>query len=127
MDFQGSSTFFNFPKTQASGSKPPEPSETNPPLGSIPSPRLNFTFGGSMAANPRWVTINPLAIARPPNDLPKNPDKLLPKFDPNDDILPKTHIDKFMLAMNIMNVLTGVKIPRSKGRDYPFRNSDSDS
>ena len=30
--------------------------------------------------------------------------KLLPKFDPDDDILPKTHLDKFMLAMNIMNV-----------------------
>ena len=57
-----------------------------------------------MAANPRWLTINPLAIAGPQNDLPKNPDKLLPKFDPNDDILPKTHLDKFMLAMNIMNV-----------------------
>ena len=28
----------------------------------------------------------------------------MPKFDPDDDILPKTHIDKFMLAMNIMNV-----------------------
>jgi hypothetical protein len=28
----------------------------------------------------------------------------LPKFDPDDDILPKTHIDKFMIAMNIMNV-----------------------
>ena len=31
VDFQGDSTFFNFP-------------ETNPPLGSIPSPRLNFTL-----------------------------------------------------------------------------------
>ena len=57
-----------------------------------------------METNPRWLTINPLAIARPQNDLPKNPDKLLPKFDPDDDILPKTHLDKFMLAMNIMNV-----------------------
>ena len=28
----------------------------------------------------------------------------LPKFDPDDDILPKNHINKFMLAMNIMNV-----------------------
>jgi hypothetical protein len=28
----------------------------------------------------------------------------LPKFDPVDDILSKTHLDKFMLAMNIMNV-----------------------
>ena len=57
-----------------------------------------------MAANPRWLTINPLAITGPQNYLPKNPEKLLPKFDLDDDILPKTHIDKFMLAMNIMNV-----------------------
>jgi hypothetical protein len=57
-----------------------------------------------MVANPRWLTINPLSITRPQNPLPKNPEKLLPKFDPNDDILPKTHIDKFLLSMNIMNV-----------------------
>ena len=44
-----------------------------------------------MAANPRWLTINPLAISGPQNDLPKNPEKLLPKFDPDDDILPKSH------------------------------------
>ena len=57
-----------------------------------------------MAANPQWLTINALSISGPPNPLPKNLDKLLPKFDPDDDILPKTHIDKFMLAVNIMNV-----------------------
>ena len=57
-----------------------------------------------MAANPRWLTINPLAIAGPQNDLPRNPNKFLPKFDSDDDILPKTYLDKFMLAMNIMNV-----------------------
>ena len=57
-----------------------------------------------MASNPRWLTINALAIPGPQNPLPKYQEKLLPKFDPNDDILPENHIDKFMLAMNIMNV-----------------------
>jgi len=38
LDFQGDSTFFNFSETQLGGSGPPEPPETNPPLGSIPSP-----------------------------------------------------------------------------------------
>ena len=57
-----------------------------------------------MAANPQCLTINPLAISGPQNPLPKNPNRLLPKFDPDNDILPKTHLDKFMLAMNIMNV-----------------------
>ena len=65
LDFQGDPTFFNFSKTQEGGYGPPEPSETNPRLDSIPSPQLNFTFEGSMAANPRWLTINALAIPRP--------------------------------------------------------------
>ena len=103
MDFQGDSTFFNFSETKAGGSRPPEPPETNPPLGSIPSPRLNFTFGGSMANNPQWIAINALAILGPQNPSPKNRDKLFPKFDLDDDILPENHINKFMLAMNIMN------------------------
>ena len=104
MDFQGDYTSFNFPEIEAGGSRPPEPPKTYPPLDSIPSPQLNFTFGGSMTTNQRWLTINPLAISGPQNTLPNNPNKLLPKFDPDDDILPKTHIDKFMLAMSIMNV-----------------------
>ena len=52
LDFQGDSTFFNFSETQVGGSGPPEPPETNPPLGSIPSPQSNFTFRGNMASNP---------------------------------------------------------------------------
>ena len=53
LDFQGDSTLFNLSETQVGGSRPPEPPETNPPLGSIPTPHLNFTFGGSMTTNPR--------------------------------------------------------------------------
>jgi hypothetical protein len=81
-------TFFDFPETQGGGSEPPEPPEINPPLSSIPSPRLNFTFGGSMTANQTWLTINALAIPGPQNPLPKHPEKLFPKFDPDNDILP---------------------------------------
>ena len=98
------STFFNFSKAQAGGSGPLEPPETNPPLGSIPSPQLNFNFGRSMAANPWWVTINALSIPGPQNPLPKHPKKLFPKFYPDDDIIPKVHINKFTLSMSIMNV-----------------------
>ena len=57
-----------------------------------------------MASNPWLLTIDSLAITEPLNPLPKHPKKLLPKFYPNDDILPKNHINKFMIAMNIMNV-----------------------
>ncbi|CAF4427550.1 unnamed protein product, partial [Adineta steineri] len=59
VELQGGSTFFNFLETEPSGSGPLNSPETNPPFDSIPSPRLNFTFGGSMATNPRWLTINP--------------------------------------------------------------------
>ncbi|CAF4208609.1 unnamed protein product, partial [Adineta steineri] len=104
VDFQGDLTFFNFPETQARGFGAPKPPETNPPLESTPYPQLNFTFVGSMVANPWWLTINALVIPVPQNPLPKHPEKLLPKFDLDDDILPKNHIDKFMLSMNIMNV-----------------------
>ena len=52
VNFQADSTFFNFLETQAGGSRPLEPLETNPPLDSIPSPQLNFTFGGIMSGNP---------------------------------------------------------------------------
>jgi hypothetical protein len=38
------------------------------------------------------------------NPLPKHLEKLFPKFDPGNDILPKHHINKFMLVINLMNV-----------------------
>ena len=72
-NFQEDPTFFNFPETQESGFGPLGPPKTNPPFGSIPSPRLNFTFGGSMEADPRWLTINALSIPGPQNPLPKHP------------------------------------------------------
>ena len=57
-----------------------------------------------MEANSRWLTINPLAIPGPQNPLPKHPEKLLPKFDPDKDILPEYHIKQFMLTLNLMKV-----------------------
>ena len=57
-----------------------------------------------MVANQPWLTINALAIPGPQNPLPKHPEKLLPVFDPNNDILPEDHINKFNLTLNLMNV-----------------------
>ena len=104
MDFQEDPTFFNFPKTQVGGSGPPKSLDTNPPLAFIPYPRLNFTFGGTMEANQPWLTINALDIPRPQNPLPKHPEKLFPKFDPNKDILPDDHIKQLMLSLKLNNV-----------------------
>ena len=56
-----------------------------------------------MEANPWWLTIDSLAILGPLNPLPKHPKKLLPKFDPDDDISLESHIKKFMISMNMMN------------------------
>ena len=57
-----------------------------------------------MESNPQRLTINALSIPGPQNPLPKHPEKIFPKFDPDDDILLQNHINKFTLAMNIMNV-----------------------
>ena len=35
---------------------------------------------------------------------PKNPQKFLPKYDLDDDVLPEYHIKQFMDALNLMNV-----------------------
>ena len=37
------------------------------------------------------------------HNLPKHPDKLLPKFDPDDKGLAENHIDKFILVVQTMN------------------------
>jgi hypothetical protein len=57
-----------------------------------------------MVANQLWFTINALSIPRPQNPLLRHLEKLLPKFDPNNDILPKYHINKCSLTLNLMNV-----------------------
>ena len=57
-----------------------------------------------MEANQPWLTMNALAIPRPQNHLPKHLEKLFPKIDLDNDILPKDHINKFMLSLNLMNV-----------------------
>ena len=38
------------------------------------------------------------------HNLLKHPDKLLPKFDPDDKGFAENHIDKFILAVQMMNV-----------------------
>ena len=45
-----------------------------------------------------------IAIPGPTHPFPKNQQKLLPKYDPDDGVLPKYHIKQFMNALNLMNV-----------------------
>ena len=57
-----------------------------------------------MVAYKPWLTIDYIDIPGPTHPFPKNPEKFLPKYDPDDDILPKYHIKQFMDALNLMNV-----------------------
>ena len=57
-----------------------------------------------MAAYKPWLTIDSIDIHGPTHPFPKNTQKFLPKYDPDDDVLPLHHIKKFMYALNLMNV-----------------------
>lgn len=93
------STFDDFPEVEAGGSGPPEPLETNPP-----SPRPNFNFLATMAANIPWLCVDVIAVPGIQHPLPKHPEKLLPKFDPDNDVTPEDHIKKFMLSLRLMDI-----------------------
>ena len=86
------STFYNFPEVEIGGYGPPEPLETNPTCTNPPSPRPNFNFLANMAANKPWLAMDALAVLGAQHPLPKHPEKLLPKFDPDNDVTPKDHI-----------------------------------
>ena len=92
------STFYNFPETEAGGSRLPEPLETNPP-----SPRPNIKFLSNMEANRPWLAVDAIAVPSAQHPLPKHPEKFLPKFDPNNDVTPEDHIKQFMLSLRLMD------------------------
>ena len=51
-----------------------------------------------------WLRRGAVAVLGLQHNLPKHPNKLLPKFDLNDKGLAENHIDKFILAIQTMNV-----------------------
>ena len=77
------STFQDFPETKAGGSGPPEPPQNNPTCTNPSSPRPNFRFLATMVANRPWLAAYVVAVPRIQHPLPKHPEKLLPKFDPD--------------------------------------------
>ena len=48
---------------------------------------INFSFSRTMVAYKPWLTIDVIAIPGPTHPFPQNPQKFLPKYDPNDDVL----------------------------------------
>jgi hypothetical protein len=54
--------------------------------------------------NHPWLARDALAIPGQLHNLPRHPEKLLPKFDPETSGLPEDHIKKFILEIRLMNV-----------------------
>ena len=86
------STFQDFPETKAGGSRPPKPPENNTTCTNPPSPRENFIFLDTMAGNRLWLAMNAIAVPGMQHPLHKHPEKLLSKFDPDNDVTPTDHI-----------------------------------
>lgn len=98
------STFYNFPETEVGGSGPLESPENNPPCTNPPSPRPNFNFLGNMVANRPCLAADAIAVPSSQHPLPKHPEKLLPRFDPDNDVTPEDYIKQFMISLRLMDV-----------------------
>jgi hypothetical protein len=64
----------------------------------------NGEGGNKPQDNQPWLARDALEILEWVHNLPRHPEKLLPKFDPESFGLPKDHIKKFILAIRLMNV-----------------------
>ena len=91
------STFHKFPKEEAGGSRLHEPLETKASCTDLPSPRPNFIFLDTMTTNRPWLAVDSIAVLVIQHPFTKHPEKLLPKFDPNNDVTPEDHIKKIIL------------------------------
>jgi hypothetical protein len=98
------STFIDFLEVEAGGSGPPEPPKTNPTCTNPPSPKPNFNFLATTAANRPWLVVDVIAVPGMQHPLPKHLEKLLAKFDPNNDVTLEDHIKQFMLSLRLMDV-----------------------
>ena len=105
LDFpKGDSTSYDFPEPQAGGFGPPEPLETNLRCTNTPSPRPNFNFLANMEVNIPWISTDAITVLGAQHTLPKHPEKLLPKFDPDNDVSPEDHIKQVMLSLRLMDL-----------------------
>ena len=53
------------------------------------------------ANQPAWRVRTPFNLAPPLHDLPKHPEKDLPKFDPGKGISIKDHLQSYYLALEL--------------------------
>lgn len=57
-----------------------------------------------MAANRPWLAMDVIVVPDIQHPLPKHLEKLLPKFDLDNDVTPEDHIKQFMLSLRLMDV-----------------------
>jgi hypothetical protein len=53
---------------------------------------------------PPWLSEGALNLAEPLHEMPRKPEKLLPKFDPDRPGSPEDHIKNLFLATHLLNV-----------------------
>ena len=51
-----------------------------------------------------WIARTTLNLVTPLHDLPKNPEKVLPKFDPGKGVSAEDHLKGFYMDLTILNV-----------------------
>jgi hypothetical protein len=54
--------------------------------------------------NQPWLARDALDLPGQLHNLPKHPEHLLPKYDPETSSLPEDHVKKFILSIRLMNV-----------------------
>ena len=57
-----------------------------------------------MAANRPWLDVDAIVVPGAQYPLPKHPETILQKFDPDNDVTPRDHIKQFILSLGVMNV-----------------------
>ena len=57
-----------------------------------------------MASNRLWLAVDVIAVLEAEHPISKHLEKLLPKFDPDNDITPEDHIKQFMLSLRLLDV-----------------------
>ena len=98
------STYQDFLEAEEGGFGPPEPLVNNTTCINPPSPRPNLSFLATMALDRPWPAADAVAVPKAQHPIPKHPEKLLPKFDPNNDVTPKDRIKQFMLSLILLDV-----------------------
>lgn len=57
-----------------------------------------------MASNRPWLVFYAIFVHGAHHPLRKHLEKIIPKFDPNNDVLLEDHIKQFMISLRLMNV-----------------------